>query len=87
MQSVSTVVIIAAVVLAVILLVKILSKHIKKIFKFVFNTAMGFVLLWLVNFFGDWIGLYIEPNLLNCVVVGFLGIPGVILLILMHYVL
>ena len=87
METVYSVLIIAAVVLAVILFIKLISKHIRSIFKFLFNTALGFVLLWLINFFGDPIGLYIEMNIINAVIVGLLGIPGVILLLLVKYFL
>ena len=87
METVSLIVTIAAIVLAVILILRILAKPIRLVFKILINTALGFVLLWLVNFFGGSFGIALELTLLNAVVVGLLGIPGVLLLLALHYLL
>ena len=84
METVSLIVTIAAIVLAVILILRILAKPIRLVFKILINTALGFVLLWLVNFFGGSFGIALELTLLNAVVVGLLGIPGVLLLLALH---
>ena len=77
----------AASVIGIILLIRIFLKPIKKIFKFLLHAAFGFILLILVNSFGGALGVYLEPDLLNCLITGFLGIPGIILLLIYHYVL
>ena len=87
MESLSIIVMIAAIVLAVILVLRLLAKPIKFVFKLLINTALGFVLLWLINFFGDWVGISLELSLLNALIVGVLGIPGVLLLLAIHYLL
>ena len=87
MESVSMIVVIAAIVLAVILVLRILSKPIRFLFKLLINTVLGFVLLWIINFFGGAIGLALEFSLINALVIGLLGIPGVLLLLAIHFFL
>ena len=74
----SFIIVIAAIVLAVIVVLRLLAKPIRFIFKLLINTVLGFVLLWLINFFGAGLGITLELTLLNALVVGFLGIPGVL---------
>jgi inhibitor of the pro-sigma K processing machinery len=83
----SVILIIAAIVLAVIVALRLIAKPIRFIFKLLINTALGFVLLWLINFFGSGIGLALELSVVNALVVGFLGIPGVLLLLAIHFLL
>ncbi len=87
MESLSVVLLIAAIVLAVILVLRLLAKPIRFLFKLLINTALGFVLLWLVNFFGGAIGIELELSVLNALLVGFLGIPGVLLVLALHFLL
>ena len=83
----SVIIVIAAIVLAVVVVLKLLAKPIRFIFKLLINTVLGFVLLWLINFFGAGLGITLELTLLNALVVGFLGIPGVLLLRAIHFLL
>ena len=55
------------------------------IFKLLLNAGLGFVALWIVNFFGDFVGLSIEMSFLHCVIVGFFGVPGVIVLAILSF--
>lgn len=87
MESFSLIIMIAAIVLAVIVGLKLLSKPIRFILKLIINTVLGFVLLWLVNFFGGSFGIELELTLLNALIVGFLGIPGVLLILALHFLL
>ena len=86
-MDLSVIVIIAAIALGVIVVLRLLAKPIRFIFKLLINTALGFVLLWLINFFGGGIGIALELSLLNAVIVGLLGIPGVLLLLAIHFLL
>ncbi len=81
MDLISPVIVIAAIVLAVILVLRLLAKPMKFIFKLLINTLLGFVLLWLLNFFGGGLGISLDLTLLNALIVGLLGIPGVLLLL------
>ena len=83
----SVIIVIAAIVLGVIIVLRLLAKPIRFIFKLLINTMLGFVLLWLVNFFGGGLGIALELSLLNALVVGLLGIPGVLLLLAIHFLL
>lgn len=85
METLSGILLIAALVVGAILILKILTKPIRWIFKLLLNAAFGFVLLFLVNFFGDPVGIYIGVNFVNALVAGFLGVPGVILMVLLHF--
>lgn len=85
MESLSAILLIAAAVVGVILLIKLLSAPIRKILKLLINAALGFVLLFVVNFFGAAIGLELKLNLINALVAGFLGIPGIILLVILQF--
>ena len=85
METVSSVLMTAAAVVFVVLLIKILLKPIKGILKFLIHAAFGYLLLFLVSFLGDFVGLDIEVNLLNALVAGFFGIPGVLVLILAKF--
>ena len=70
------------IILAAFLLFKILRKPIKLLFKLLLNAAVGFLVLFLVNIFG----LNIDMNLLNALIIGILGLPGVIILIIVSLV-
>lgn len=85
METVSSVLMTAAAVVFVVLLIKILLKPIKGILKFLIHAAFGYLLLFLVSFLGDFVGLDIEVNLLNALVAGFFGIPGVLVLVLAKF--
>ena len=83
----SVIIVIAAIVLGVIIVLRLLAKPIRFIFKLLINTVLGFVLLWLINFFGGGLGISLELGVWNALVVGFLGIPGVLLLLAIHYLI
>ena len=55
---------------------------IKLIFRLVYNALIGGAMLWVVNYIGANIGFTIAINPVTALIAGFLGIPGVVLLIL-----
>ena len=83
----SVIVVIAAIVLGVIIVRRLLAKPLRVIFKLLINTVLGFVLLWLINFFGGGLVIALELSLFNALIVGLLGIPGVLLLLAIHFLL
>lgn len=86
----NTTVILALVVAGVLLLAllyKVIKTPIKWAFKLLVHAAIGFVALFVINLLGQPIGLQLGLNWLNAVVAGVLGVPGVILLILLKYLL
>ena len=82
MSALSSVLMIILAVLVIFALVKILSAPIRLIFKLLINTFVGFVLLFLVNLIGSYFDFSLEINLLNALITGVFGIPGVIVLII-----
>ncbi len=69
------------------LLFRLLKAPIKLVFKLLLHTLLGFAALFIFNFVGSWAGISLGINWLNAAVVGVLGIPGVILLLLLKFFL
>lgn len=65
----------------------ILVWPLKKILKLIANGVLGGITLLLFNFIGGFFGLNIIINPLNAIIVGFLGVPGVILLLILQIIL
>ena len=64
---------------ALIIIVKIFAWPIKKIIKLAINVALGVALLFLFNSFGAaWLGIVLPINWITALIVGLLGIPGFI---------
>ena len=51
------------------------------------NTLLGFLALWVVNLTVEFTGITLGMNLLNALVIGILGVPGLILLLLTQWIL
>lgn len=81
MEIISSLVMLAAVVVGAIALIRIVAAPIKKLLKLVLNAVLGFVLLWLVNFFGDFVGIRIEINWVTILISAVLGVPGIVLMV------
>ena len=75
---------IVVILLAVILLFKILSIPMKIISKLFINGIAGLIVLFLINLIAGWlsISMYIPVNITTVLIAGFLGLPGVIFLII-----
>lgn len=55
---------------------------IKLITKLIINSALGALLIFIINLVGTSFNFHIGLNVINSVIVGILGIPGAVLLIL-----
>ncbi len=80
--------IIAVIVLYVVL--KILSVPLKLLKSLVVNAIAGGIILFLVNYVGAALGLsslHIDINIVTALVTGIFGIPGVILLLILKFLL
>ena len=55
---------------------------IKLITKLIINSALGALLIFIINLVGTSFNFHIGLNAINSVIVGILGIPGAVLLIL-----
>ena len=75
------------VVFLLVALARILSAPLRLALKLLVNAASGLVALWLVNLLSGVTGIYLGLNLVNALIVGIFGLPGLILLILLHWIL
>ncbi|MBQ2890092.1 MAG: pro-sigmaK processing inhibitor BofA family protein [Clostridia bacterium] len=74
-------------IVIVALIFFLLTKPLKWILKTVFNGLLGGIMLIIINSIGSSIGLMIPINPLNALLVGILGFPGVLLLVLIGLIL
>lgn len=65
----------------------LLLKPLRWIFKITINSFFGLLLLWAFNFFGAHFNFFIPLNWLTVLIAGFLGLPGLLLLIFLRLVL
>ena len=70
-----------------LIIVKIFVVPVKKIIKLIINSILGASLIYLVNIVGSYYGFHIGLNWWTILCSGFLGIPGVILIIVLKIVL
>ena len=81
---------IMAAVLAAFLLIallRIFSAPLRLALKVLGNTLLGFLALWAVNLTAGVTGIALGLNLMNALVIGILGLPGFVLLLLVQWVL
>ncbi len=64
----------------------ILNLNVKRIIELAINIVLGIIILWLLNKFGGSLGISIPINVITALVVGILGIPGVIILVLLNLI-
>jgi inhibitor of the pro-sigma K processing machinery len=65
----------------------LLLRPLRLAFKIAVNSFFGLLLLWVFNFIGSYFSFTIPLNWLTVLIAGFLGIPGLLLLIFFRLVL
>lgn len=70
-----------------IALIRIFSAPLRLAVRLLGNTLLGFAALWAVNMTAGVTGLALGLNLWNALVIGVLGLPGFVLLLLAQWVL
>lgn len=73
--------------LLIYLIGKIMVVPLKWVFKLLINAIVGGVVLWVINYFGSYINIHIPLNPITALTVGFLGIPGVVLLFVIQHII
>lgn len=68
-------------------LIRVFSVPLKLTLKLLANTLLGFGVLWLINRTAALTGVSLGLNLWNALTIGILGLPGVVLLLLVQWVL
>ena len=79
-----TMVLVAVIVLLVAKF--ILNLNVRRIIELAINIVLGILVLWLLNKFGGGLGISIPINVITAIIVGVLGIPGVIILVLLNLI-
>ena len=70
-----------------IALIRVFRTPLRLALKLLVNTVLGFLALWAVNAASAVTGIALGLNLWNALVVGILGVPGLVLLLLVQWVL
>lgn len=68
-------------------LLRIFRSPLRLALKVLGNTLLGFLALWGVNLAGAVTGVTLGLNVWNALVIGILGLPGLVLLLLTRWVL
>ncbi len=71
-------------VLVLYILARILLFPLKVVLRFILNAVVGGGLLALFNILGGFWGLHIGINVVTAFIVGFTGVPGIVLLLIMQ---
>jgi inhibitor of the pro-sigma K processing machinery len=74
-------------IVGMVIIAKFFSWPLKILGKLILNGVFGVLLLLLVNFVGKYIGVTIAINAVTALIAGFLGVPGVVFLIIFVKVL
>ncbi len=61
---------------------KVFIVPIKKIVKLMINSIIGGIIIYLINVIGANFGFHIGLNIVNSVIIGLLGLPGAVCLII-----
>lgn len=69
-------------IILIYLIGRMLTMPVRIVFKLIYNGLVGGIMLYVVNFVGAYFSFTIGINPITALIAGFLGIPGVILLIL-----
>lgn len=68
-------------VVIIFIIAQLIMKPIKLVWKLVINSIIGLVLLMLTNYIGAYFDFSLPLNIITVLISGFLGIPGILLLI------
>ena len=75
-----------ALVFLAVAVIRVFSAPLKLVLRLAINALLGFGAMWLLNLTTAVTGLSLGLNLFNGLVVGILGIPGFLLLVLVKWV-
>ncbi len=73
--------------LLIYLIGRVMLVPLKWVFKLLVNAAVGGIILYVINYFGIFMNVHIPLNPITALTVGFLGIPGIILLFIVQQIL
>ena len=67
-----------------LLLIRLLILPVRLLWKFMIHSGCGFLCLWLLNTVSGLTGIYLPVNTVTVVIAGFLGLPGIALIVLLE---
>ena len=73
-------------IVLIFLVGKIFLWHLKLVLKLAASSVIGGLAILIINALGAGFGLLIPLNLISAVIVGILGVPGVILLLILNLI-
>ncbi|MGI6702550.1 MAG: pro-sigmaK processing inhibitor BofA family protein [Clostridia bacterium] len=65
----------------------LLVMPLKFILRLLYNGIIGGLMLWVLNLVGGFFNVGVAINPITALIAGFLGIPGVLLLLVLQYIL
>lgn len=68
-------------IIVLFILLRVLSLPFRIVWKLITNSIVGALMLWVVNLFG----LEIEITFFKALIAGFFGVPGVLVVVLAHF--
>ena len=68
-------------IIVLFILLRILSLPFRIVWKLITNSIVGALMLWVVNLFG----LGIDITFFKALIAGFFGVPGVLVVVLVHF--
>lgn len=74
-------------IMMLFLVAKLLILPIKIVWKLAVNALVGGITLLIINFIGGFFGLYIQINIITALITGILGVPGVVMILILQYIL
>ena len=86
-MDLSLILTIILVVAALYCFIKLISAPMRFILKFIFNMISGFIILLVCEIVLGFVDISIGINALNCFIAGICGIPGVVVLLLIEFLL
>jgi len=66
---------------------KIFLIPLKSIFKLILNSILGGLLIYIINIVGMLFDFYIGLNIVTSILIGILGIPGAVLLVMIKFLI
>jgi inhibitor of the pro-sigma K processing machinery len=69
------------------IVVRVMFKPIKWLVKLIVNSILALVGIMVINIIGNYFGYHLPINPVSVIGVGVLGVPGLLLLILMNFIM
>ncbi|MBR2786617.1 MAG: pro-sigmaK processing inhibitor BofA family protein [Clostridia bacterium] len=86
-MDIDSIIIYSACIIVVIIVGKVFALPLKKVVKLLLNSALGGILIYIINVVGSSFNFHIGLNIGTVIFAGILGVPGVVLLVALKLIL